>query len=81
MSDKQPPVKLHEVKSSNVAALGYDAPSMRMAVQFKGGATYQYNGVDAKTADEVQSAESVGSAVNRLLVRGKFKYERLGEKS
>jgi hypothetical protein len=79
MADKQPSIAMSEVKSSNVAKLGYDAPTQRMAVQFKSGATYHYHGVGAKTADAVTSAKSVGSAVSSMLVKGGFKFERIGE--
>lgn len=79
MADKQPNITMSEVKSSNISKLGYDAPTRRMAVQFKSGATYHYHGVDAKTAEAVTTAESVGSAVNRMLVKGGFKYDRIGD--
>lgn len=77
MAEKQPAIPMQTVKSSNISAMGYDAATSRMAVQFKSGATYHYHGVDAKTADAVTTAESVGSAVNRVLVKGGFKFNKV----
>lgn len=77
MAEKSTPFDLSPVKSSNVAAIGYDAGTERFGVQFKSGATYHYSGVAQKVADEIMSAESVGSAVHARLVKGGFAYERL----
>jgi len=79
MADKQPSIAMNPVKSSNVNALGYDPATKRMAVQFKGGKTYHYHGVDAKTAEEVSTSQSIGSAVNSRQVKGGYKYERIEE--
>lgn len=79
MNDSPKPLPLQEVKSSNVQAVGYDAETQRFGVRFKNGATYHYEGVDAKTAEAVSTAPSVGSAVHSVLVKGSFKYTRLPE--
>lgn len=70
-------IPLQAVESSNVSAVGYHAPSQRMAVQFKSGGLYHYHGVPQKTATAVLDAKSVGSAVRAHLVQGGFRFDRL----
>lgn len=56
-----PQIKLEPVKSSNIAAVGYDPNTTVLHVQFINGTTYQYVGVQQKTFQEMQNAKSVGS--------------------
>lgn len=65
---------LNPVKSSSVAALGYDPASRRFAVRFTNGREYTYADVDPDTAQQVLAAPSAGLAVNQLLVKGDFVY-------
>ena len=57
------------VSSSNVAAVGYDARSSTLEVEYKGGSVYQYLGVPAQQllelldADEVEPVGSPGEGV------------------
>lgn len=64
--------KLKPVTSSTVAALGFfptaeGADTGELVVQFKGGETYRYRGVARETWALVNSAESVGKAINALI--------------
>lgn len=78
MANKPAPLPLQEVKSSNIAAVGYDAGAEVFAVQFKSGpAQYQYRGVPPKLAQQIQSSPSIGAAVSKLLVKGGFESTRL----
>jgi hypothetical protein len=79
MADKPAPIALNPVKSSSVAAVGYDRAGLRFGVQFKSGATYHYGDVDAKTAEAILAAESVGSAVSQHLVKSQRPFVRLGK--
>lgn len=59
-------IEMHEVVSSQISAIGYDAPSKTLAIEFKGkdgkpGSLYHYDGCDADTFEALRSAESVGS--------------------
>lgn len=63
------------VSSSNIAALGYDAASQTLAVQFQNGDTWHYEPVPQETYDSVRSAESVGRAFNSE-IRGSYDGER-----
>jgi hypothetical protein len=58
-------VKLQPVTSSNVQAIGYDAPTMVLHVEFKQGGTYEYVGVPPKTYNELLAAPSKGQFLHR----------------
>lgn len=65
------------VRSSNVAAHGYDASSKTLAVQFANGGLYHYAGVPADVAAQLGAAESKGSFFASH-VRGKFTSTKVG---
>lgn len=48
---------LMPVRSTNIHAIGYDAPSQTLAVQFKSGDVYQYSNVDAQTYQKLMSGD------------------------
>lgn len=48
------------VESSNIAAIGYDAASKTLQVDFKTGKRYQYQNVPPELLTEFQQADSVG---------------------
>lgn len=65
-------IALHAVKSTNVAKVGYDSNSKRLAVQFHNKDTvYHYADVPGSVADGLMSAKSPGSYVGQNIV-GKF---------
>lgn len=64
---------LTPVKSSNVAATGYDAASQTLHVQFKGGKTYAYAGVPPEVNASLGKADSVGRFIGANIV-GKYKH-------
>lgn len=74
---------MKQVESSQVAAIGYDPSTQTYAVQFKtkGGTpaphVYHYAGVDAEIAQQVDAADSTGSAVRRLIVNGGFEFTKI----
>lgn len=53
-------MKLSPVKSSHIDAIGYDAATKTLAVQFKGGAVYHYHGVDSSVHERMLRVPSVG---------------------
>lgn len=62
----QPPsITMDSVESSQIAAIGHDAASNTLAIQFAGkagpGSLYHYQNVDAATFAAFKGAESVGS--------------------
>lgn len=48
------------VKSSNISAIGYDAETKTLTVQFSSGGKHSYAGVPPETHQAMMSAESIG---------------------
>jgi hypothetical protein len=48
------------VKSSNIAAVGYDSASKTLEVEFKTGAAYSYSNVPPSVARSLRKAQSIG---------------------
>jgi hypothetical protein len=59
--------EMQMVDSSNVEAVGYDPEEREIYVRFLGGRTYAYGEADERTFDELRTADSVGSYLNRVL--------------
>jgi hypothetical protein len=57
--------------SSNIAAVGYDTDERKLAVEFKGGGTYQYDEVPITTYTDLLTAESMGKFFHAN-IKGKF---------
>ena len=56
---------MQAVSSSNVTAIGYDANDQTVYVQFLNGSTYAYVGVPEHEFENLRTASSVGSYLNR----------------
>lgn len=48
------------VKSSNIAAIGYDSTSKTLEVEFKAGMAYSYKNVPPSIARAFRKAQSIG---------------------
>jgi len=59
------------VDSSNLSAVGYDAETQEMRVQFRSGATYSYAMVPQDIFDGLTAAESAGRFLNAN-VKGRY---------
>lgn len=69
-----PVITMTPVKSSNIAATGYDPATKTLAVQFKGGLkTYHYAGVPESVFGDMSKAGSVGKFINTQ-VAGRYKH-------
>ncbi len=66
---------MQPVSSSNIAAIGYDAESQTVFVQFLNGSTYAYKGVPEHEFENLRTAPSVGSYLNRNY-KNVYPYER-----
>lgn len=66
---------MQPVSSSNIAAIGYDAESQMVYVQFLNGSTYAYKGVPEHEFENLRTAPSVGSYLNRYY-KNVYSYER-----
>jgi len=71
-----PTPEMHSVSSSNVAAVGYDSENTTVYVQFLDGSTYAYKGVPEHEFENLRTASSVGSYLNRNY-KNVYPYERV----
>ncbi len=54
-------IELQNVKSTNIAAVGYDEQSSTLRIRFLEGATYDYFGVPSRLFNQLMEAKSKGS--------------------
>lgn len=69
-------MEITSVNSSNVEAVGYDADSSTLQVEFKNGGTYQYFDVPERVFEALRDADSVGRylAAN---IKGVYRYSKV----
>ena len=67
------------VASSTVAAIGYDATTKALEVEFRNGSLYRYADVPAKVYEAVVAAPSVGRALHALVVKGGYSYVKVAD--
>lgn len=67
----------YSVASSNIASIGYDAPSQTLEVEFLNGTIYQYYGVPQNLYDQLMQAGSKGRFLNTY-IKNAFGYSRVG---
>ena len=75
-------MELVPVSSSNIEAVGYDASTLVMVIQFKGergkpGGRYKFLGVLPKHHADLMAAKSVGSHFHAH-IKGKYQTEKIG---
>ena len=68
--------EMHNVNSSNVAAVGYDKANLIVYVKFLNGTTYIYKGVPKAEFENLRTASSVGSYLNSYY-KDVYPYERV----
>ena len=71
-----PMPEMQPVNSSNVAAVGFDATNQTVYVQFLNGSIYAYKGVQEHEFENLRTAPSVGSYLNRNF-KNIYPYERV----
>jgi len=64
------------VSSSNVAAVGYDADSLVLEVEFNSGGVYQYYDVPSFVYDELMGGGSVGTYLNQN-IKGTYTFSEM----
>lgn len=69
--------QMHPVDSSNISAVGYALETQWVYVQFINGGIYAYKGVSEQEFDNLRTATSVGSYLNRNF-KNVYPYERVG---
>jgi hypothetical protein len=70
-----PMPEMQPVSSSNISAVGYDADNQTVYVQFLDGSVYAYKGVPEHEFENLKTASSVGSYLNRNY-KNVYPYER-----
>ena len=73
-STKHVPMK--QVFSSHVHAVGYDAGSNELHVEYKNGKRFVYKDVDQEKARNVMNGHSIGQAIHKH-VRGQHDHEEI----
>jgi hypothetical protein len=63
------------VNSTNVRAIGYDAQTQTLEIEYASGMIYQYFDVSESVYLEVINSSSVGTAVNTI-IKGSFRYSK-----
>lgn len=58
---------MHQVESSAVARIGYDAELEEAFVEFLAGGLYAYEGVPSDVFEQLAHAESKGTFVNEVI--------------
>lgn len=72
-----PMPEMHPVSSSNISAVGYDTENQMVYVQFLNGSVYTYKGVQEQEYENLRTAASVGSYLNRNY-KNIYPYEKVG---
>ena len=65
------------VASSNVAAIGYHAPTRTLEVEFVNGSVYQYYGVPEHMYERIMREASKGRFLNTY-IRDSYPFSRVG---
>lgn len=71
-----PMPEMHPVSSSNIASVGYDSDNQIVFVQFLNGSIYAYKGVIESEFENLRTAASVGSYLNRNY-KNIYPYEKM----
>jgi len=66
---------MQPVSSSNITEVGYDEANQTVYVKFLNGSTYAYKGVPEHEFENLRTASSVGSYLNRNY-KNVYPYER-----
>lgn len=69
-------MKLYPVTSSNIAQIGYDAPTSTLEVHFNKGGVYRYYGVTVDVVLDFLMAPSKGQFLNASIV-GAYNFEKV----
>jgi len=69
-------IPMLSVNSSVAYAIGYDADSQILQVEFQGGEVYQYFDVEAETWEDFYSADSIGEFFNQE-IKGNYECDRI----
>ncbi|WP_439366049.1 KTSC domain-containing protein [Bradyrhizobium sp. DASA03005] len=66
-----------KVRSSTVAAVGYDDSAGALGVQFLNGSEYHYFAVPKSLFDRLKGASSIGSYLNKFVKDAGYQFKRV----
>lgn len=69
-------MKMHDVDSSNLKAVGYDQKNDLLRVEFRNGGVYEYLDVPATAYADMMTAESVGKAFSSS-IKNSYKFRKV----
>ena len=64
-----------KVRSSNIEAIGYDAATKELEIDFQGGTSYTYSGIPKELHEQFMAAESKGKFFH-VNIRSKFAFKK-----
>ena len=72
-------ITMQPVVSSQIQAIGFDAASNTLVVQFNNGSSYSYANVTQPVFDTIMAADSVGSTFHHLVRKNpqQFPYTKI----
>lgn len=73
-------MKREPVTSSNIVAIGYDAATQELEVEFRSGGIYRYSGVSQEQHEALIKAESIGKHF-QAEIRNKFPSSKVIEEA
>ncbi len=67
-------VQRERVASSSIAAVGYDALTQTLEIEFHNGRIYQYFGIPPEMAEAMRAAKSTGAYFNKYVRNGRYEF-------
>ena len=69
-------IEMQSVESSNLAAVGHDANTNTLRVEFNNGQVYDYHGVSQQQYDALMGSESKGKFLNAV-IKSQFAFTKV----
>jgi hypothetical protein len=76
VSEGSPAMRMQEIDSSAIAAVGYDAEQQILRLTYRGGETYDYLDVPPEEFSEFMSAPSRGIYANKI-IKPNYEYRKV----
>lgn len=71
-------IEVFSTESSNrITGMSYDTDKKELKVDYKRGGTYLYREVPEEVFMALKTAPSIGKAINSLLIKGGYSYNKL----
>lgn len=65
-------IEMEEVLSTNIKSIGFANGTVKVEFVSRPGTYYEYEGVSEEDYQAIRNSPSIGSAVNKFLVRGPY---------